>query len=63
MAVITTADAARRLGVHPSRVRRLAERYKIGQKTGSGYLYFTQADLRKLESRSTGKAGRPKAVE
>jgi DNA-binding transcriptional MerR regulator len=56
----TTREVARRLSIHPSRVRRLAERYGIGTKTDGGYLLFTDRDVDKLRARSTGKSGRPK---
>jgi DNA-binding transcriptional MerR regulator len=60
MTLFSTTEAARRLGIHPSRVRRLADRYKIGQKTDGGARLFTMHDFRQLERRSTGRAGRPK---
>lgn len=56
----STNEAATRLGIDPSRVRRLAERYGIGQKIGPRAWVFTDGDLDRLRSISTGKPGRPK---
>ena len=57
--LITTTEAATRLGIDPSRVRRLAQKYDIGTKVGPRALVFSDDDLAKLRERSTGKAGRP----
>lgn len=54
----TTATAAARLGIDPSRVRRLAHTHGIGTKVGRDWL-FTDADLAALQAHSTGKPGRP----
>jgi excisionase family DNA binding protein len=60
---LTTSEVARRLGIHPSRVRRLAERYSIGSKTDGGQRLFSMHDYKQLERRSTGRAGRPKEAK
>lgn len=57
--LLTTSQAAARLGIDPSRVRRLAQRYGIGQKIGPRLWVFTDADVAALQSHSTGKSGRP----
>jgi hypothetical protein len=57
--ILTTTDAAARLGIHASRVRRLAARYGIGQKIGPRTWVFTEADIAALRTYSTGKSGRP----
>lgn len=51
-------DAAAKLGVSSSRVRKLAARYNIGSKVGANWI-FTARQLAALQARSTGKAGRP----
>lgn len=55
---LTTRDIARRVGIHPSRVRRLAIRYGVGTKVGRDY-FFTMHDYKVIEAKSTGKVGRP----
>ena len=60
--LLTTTDAATRLGIDASRVRRLAARYGIGQKIGPRTWIFTESDIAALRSHSTGKAGRPKVA-
>jgi len=57
--ILTTTDVAKRLGIDASRVRRLAADYGIGQKIGPRAWIFTEKDIAALQSRSTGKAGRP----
>jgi hypothetical protein len=59
-ALYSTTDTATRLGIDPSRVRRLAERYGIGTKVGARAWVFTDADIERLRAISTGRAGRPK---
>jgi hypothetical protein len=58
-ALYSTTDTATRLGIDPSRVRRLAERYGIGTKVGARAWVFTDEDIGRLRAISTGKAGRP----
>jgi predicted DNA-binding transcriptional regulator AlpA len=57
--LLTTSEVAARLGIHRSRVLRLAKRYGIGQKLGPRAWVFTDADIAALRAHSTGKAGRP----
>lgn len=57
---LTTTEVAARLGIHVSRVRRLADRYAIGSKLANRAWLFSEDDYRELERRSTGKAGRPR---
>jgi hypothetical protein len=59
-ALYSTTDTATRLGIDPSRVRRLAERYGIGTKVNDRAWVFTDADIGRLRAISTGRAGRPK---
>jgi hypothetical protein len=59
-AIYSTTDTATRLGIDPSRVRRLAERYGIGTKVSARAWIFTDHDIGRLRAISTGKAGRPK---
>jgi hypothetical protein len=58
-ALYSTTDTATRLGIDPSRVRRLAEKYGIGTKVGARAWVFTDADIERLRAISTGRAGRP----
>lgn len=57
---MTTSEVAKRIGIHPSRVRRLAEVLRVGTKTDGGQYLFTRADYAAIESRSTGRVGRPR---
>jgi hypothetical protein len=52
-------EMADRLGIDASRVRRIANRYGIGQRVGQRTLSFTEGDIAKMQAHSTGKSGRP----
>lgn len=58
----STADAAMRLGMEASGIRRLATRYGIGRKVGERAWAFTAADLDKIQSHASGdgRRGRPR---
>lgn len=56
IALLTTDDAARILGVTPRRVRALAGKRKIGRRL-SGVWVFTADEVEQLRP---GKVGRPK---
>lgn len=56
--MLTTTDVAARLGIDPSRVRRLAQTHGIGTKVGRDWL-FTEADVAAMQQHSTGKPGHP----
>lgn len=60
MTLHNTSNVAERLGIDPSRVRRLAQHHAIGTKVGPRSWVFTDEDVDRLRSVSTGKAGRPK---
>jgi len=58
-ATYTTKEASDRLGIHPSRVRRLANQYHLGTRKGERALIFTTDDLAVLDRIATRKVGRP----
>lgn len=51
-------DAAAEIGIHPSRVRKMAAQYSIGRRIGGTWV-FGPDDIAALRAHSTGKAGRP----
>lgn len=57
--ILTTTQVAARLGIHPSRVRRLAEHHQIGTKLGPRAWAFTEQEVAMLARHSTGVPGRP----
>ena len=57
--IITPAEVAARLRIDPSRVRRLAERYDLGQKVNERMRVYTEEDIAIMQRYSTGVAGRP----
>lgn len=56
--LLTTADAARELGVSPQRVRQLAVSRGVGQRIGRDWV-FTRRDIEVLHARNR-TVGRPK---
>lgn len=58
MKYLTTTQIATRLGIHPSRVRRLADQLGVGTKVENANLrLYTEADAAKIANRSTGLRG------
>ena len=53
--IITTADAAERLGVSTSLVQKLAKSLNLGQQLpgGRGVLIFSEKDIKAMEARKT----------
>ena len=51
--IITTAEAAERLGVSTSLIQKLAKKLNVGQLLpgGRGVLIFSESDIRKMEGR------------
>lgn len=49
MALLTTAQVAERLGVHPSRVRALVREGRLPHRKFGRDLQFEETDLEKLE--------------
>jgi len=60
--MLTTIEVAERLGISPSRVRRLAEVRKVGRKVGRDW-HFTEADVDALRVRTPGRPPQRKAVD
>ena len=57
--VVTPAEMAARLRIHPSAVRRLADRYEIGTKINERMRIYSADDVTKMQLHSTGVPGRP----
>lgn len=60
--LFTSAEAALRLGIHPSAVRQLSARYEIGTLLNRRMRVYTEEDIVMLQTHSTGKAGRPRKL-
>lgn len=60
LSLLTTEQMAARLGIHPSRVRALANARGVGWRTGRD-LVFREDDVRLLEQRKPGRPASPRA--
>jgi hypothetical protein len=58
----TPAEVAARLGIDPSRVRRMAAQYNLGTKLGDRMRVYTEEDVIIMQQHSTGVPGRPRRL-
>jgi len=60
--LLTSADAARYVGVTSTRIRQLATAGRLGQQIAGRYYLFTQAELDAFKAQPKAKGGRGKKL-